>query len=200
MCRDISSFMAGSKRPGTEINGIVDASKVGKKKKHMHPFNKTRPKLCTMKHVIPFPHRPNNNTSFPPDASGRRINLHWFTERPWMELCPSTFKVKCWVCRSQFKALHNKNALISKKQDTFATVGYEGNKHVLQKLSDHENCRAHVMCMELHSSHVRNQQSIHAELNRQGITQKERNRNYLLTVVMSLQYSCKQNTPLRGNG
>ena len=75
MCRDISSFMAGSKRPGTEINGIVDASKVGKKKKCTYPFIKTRPKLCTMKHVIPFPHRPNNNTSFPPDASGRRINL-----------------------------------------------------------------------------------------------------------------------------
>ena len=81
-----------------------------------------------------------------------------------MELLPPTFKVKCRACHSQFNALHNKNSLMSKKQDTFATVGYEGNKRMLQKLSDQENCKSHVMYIELNSSHVRNQQSIHAEL------------------------------------
>ena len=82
VCRDISSFMAGSKHPGTEVNGIVDASNIRKKKKNILPFHKTRLKLRTMKHVNPLPHRPNNNASFLPDASGRRVNLHWFTERP----------------------------------------------------------------------------------------------------------------------
>ena len=92
MCRNISSFMAGHKRADLKINGIVDVSKVAKKKKHTYPFDKTRPKLCTMKHVIPFLYRPNNNTSFPLDALGWCINLHWFAEQP--------FKIKCWVYRS----------------------------------------------------------------------------------------------------
>ena len=100
ICRDISSFIAGYKRIGTEINGIVDVSKVAKKKKYIYLFNKTRSKLRVMKHVILFPYRLNNNTSFPSDASERCINLHYFTERPWIELYPSTFKVKCWIYSS----------------------------------------------------------------------------------------------------
>ena len=56
MYRDISSFIAGYKYPGAEINCIIDASKVVKKKKYIYPFNITRPKLCTMKYVILFPY------------------------------------------------------------------------------------------------------------------------------------------------
>ena len=148
MYRDISSFIAGYKYPGAEINCIIDASKVVKKKKYIYPFNITRPKLCTMKYVILFPYQPNNNTSFLLDASERCINLHQFTERPQIELYPSVFKVKYQVCYSQFKALYNKNALISKKENTFATVGCK-KKHILQKLSHHENYRAYVICIEL---------------------------------------------------
>ena len=76
MCRNISSFMAGHKRADSEINSIVDTSKVTKKKKYTYPFNKTRSKLHTMKHMILFPYRSNNNISFSPDVLGWDINFH----------------------------------------------------------------------------------------------------------------------------
>ena len=115
MRRDVSSFIDGSRCLGTEINDIVVSSNIAKKNKNALPCNKTGPKLSNMKHANPLLHQPNNNTNFPPDASGPHMNFHWFTERPWIESCTSTFKVKCCAFRSQFCALRNKNAPISKK-------------------------------------------------------------------------------------
>ena len=40
VCRDVSSFVAGSKRPGTEVNDNVDASNIRKKKKKFLLFTK----------------------------------------------------------------------------------------------------------------------------------------------------------------
>ena len=165
----------------------------------MLSYSKTRPNLSAMKHAKPHPFLPNKHMTFPPGAHGSRLNFHWFQERSWMESCPSTFRVKCWVCRSQFGSLPNKDSLTSKKQDVFATLGWEGNKHVLQKLLDHENCKAHVMCMELHLLHVGDQQSTHVELNRHAKLQKEQNRKHFMTVVMNTQCLWKQNTSLRGH-
>ena len=151
-----------------------------------------------MKHVRPPPQKPDKGTIFQLDAEGRRTCLHWFDDRTWMELCPLTCRVKCWVCRSQFQKLSNKESLTSKNQDTIATVGYEGNKHMLKKLHDHENSKLHVLCMEMHANFVANKQSTRCELDRQQKIKQQENRKYFLTIVMGMQYFCKQNIPLRG--
>lgn len=161
----ISSFMIGGKRCASSEEdkyAIIKPSK--KKKKAALPYSKTRPSLAALSLIRPPPIRPNENTIFEPDAEGRRMHHHWFKERTWMELCPKTCKVKCCMCRSQFNFLPNKAELISKKQDTFAAVGYSGNKHMLQKLCDHKNSESHACCIELHDIKVKQQQSTREEL------------------------------------
>ena len=88
------------------------------------------------------------------------------------------------MCRSQFKNLLSKKSLIEKKQDAFATVGYEGNNHTIKKFCNHENSILHLRRMELHSLHVRNQQLTQAELNLALKLKQKLNRKCFLNSFM----------------
>ena len=198
-CHSISKFLSGSKPRGKRKSDFVTISiKNKKKKKEAAPLSKSRPGLKTIGCVEPPPVRPTSGTMFPRDQDGRKVQLNWFTKRTWMEHCPATCRIKCWVCRCYFTHLSFQKALAAKNQDVFASVGYEGNKHALDKFFDHENSETHLTCMIYHEQNVKNQQSIKNKLNNEIRLKQQTNRRCFLQVVRSTQFLCKQNVAFRG--
>ena len=139
---------------------IVTVLVVKHKKHELLPFYKTRPNLSTLKYIKPSLSCLNNKTVCAQSKNGHGVNLHWFKERTWIEYAECIGKIHCWVCHYYFDKILFKSDIVEKKQDTFASAGYNDWIHALQSLFNHENLDTHILCMELHVLSISKQQSI----------------------------------------
>ena len=150
-CYNAQTFFESQKMPSKKLP--LDLVII---KKHKRRFTKTRSNLKTITYAEPPPTRPTALTSFPKDASNRRMKCDWFKKHSWLEDCLSLCKMKYWICRSYFMNLSFKDGIIAKNQDTFASVSYHDNKHATRAFVSYENSKLHVACMELHQASISN--------------------------------------------
>ena len=189
----ISKFLSGPKlREKSKSDFVAISIKNKKKKKEAAPLSKSRLGLKTIGCVEPPPIRPTSGTMFPRDQSRRKVQLSWFTKRTWMECFPATRRNKCWVCRCYFTHLSFQKALVAINQDVFASIGYEGNKHALDKFFDHENSETHLTCMICHEQNVKNQQSIKNKLNNEIRLKQQTNRRHFCRWLDRLNFYARK--------
>ncbi|KAJ8895236.1 hypothetical protein PR048_000561 [Dryococelus australis] len=131
----------------------------------------------------------------PGKSKGRTFQKSWKTSFSWLEWVESSDKVFCKTCK---KAEANGFLkFITKKDDTFISVGFSNWKKALEKFRSHETTETHKDgLMKLASS---SKQSVAIQLNDQSNKDMENARSALMTIFTTLRFLCQQGLSIRGH-
>ena len=138
--------------------------------------------------------------SFPPRRFGkqspvqRSFQSNWFGKWQWLHFDVARDAVRCFTC---CKAVKDGRAKITgQAEGSFLVNGFTNWKDATTKFTKHENSDFHKVCARALSSTV----DIGDMLNKQAVTEKQANREYLLKVLSSVCFLARQGLALRGDG
>ena len=145
------------------------------------------------------PYQPRH-ISFPPRTFGKQSPVQrmfqnsWFHKWQWLNYNVAQDAVHCFMC---CKALKDGGAKITGlAEDSFLVNGFTNWKDATTKFAKHESSDFHKVCAEALSSTV----DIGDMLNKQAVTEKQANREYLFKVLSTVRFFTRQGLALRGDG
>ena len=145
------------------------------------------------------PYQPRH-ISFPPRTFGkqspvqRTFQCSWFDKWQWLHYNVAQDAVHCFTC---CKAVKDGRAKITGlAEGSFLVNGFTNWKDATTKFAKHESSDFHKVCAEALSSTV----DIGDMLNKQAVTEKQENREYLLKVLSTVRFLARQGLALRGDG
>ena len=145
------------------------------------------------------PYQPRH-ISFPSRTFGkqspvqRSFQPNWFGKWQWLHYDVAQDAVRCFTC---CKAVKDGRARISgQAEGSFLVNGFTNWKDATTKFAKHESSDFHKACAEALSSTV----DIGDMLNKQAVSEKQANREYLLKVLSSVRFLARQGLAFRGDG
>ena len=145
------------------------------------------------------PYQPHH-ISFPSRTFGKQSPVQcsfqsgWFGKWQWLHYDVAQDAVRCFTC---CKAVKDGRAKITgQAEGSFLVNGFTNWKDATTKFAKHESSDFHKACAEALSSTV----DIGDMLNKQAVTEKQANREYLLKVLSTVRFLARQGLALRGDG
>ena len=139
---------------------------------------------------VPFPARKFGKES----SVQRSFQASWFDKWQWLHYDITRDVALCFIC---CKAVKDRRVKVSKQAEgSFLTDGFTNWKDATVKFAKHERSDFHKACTEALSSTV----DIRDMLNKQAVTEKQANREYLLKVLSTVRFLARQGLALCGSG
>ena len=159
-------------------------------------------KVVSSESVLDVPENPFQPThlTFPQRVFGqtsqtfRSFRSVWFNPYKWLHYDLGKDAAFCFLCCKAVKA--GKANVTSNAEKSFLVSGFTNWKDATRGFKNYEECDFHKVCTSALATTV----DVGDTLNAAAISEKEKNREYLLKVLSSVRFLARQGLALRGDG